>query len=121
VFASILAQRDELREHAVEEEAEPGALAPSRPPHAIQAVVPVAAADEGQSVGPNRRTLVDRAQAVLEQRAPLVGEARQAVGLRGIRCQQLGLKKGHLLGEDGCVPCGADVVRGHEGQPKEVV
>ena len=53
----------------MQEEAEPGALAASLPSDAVHAVVPVAAADERQAVGAGGQALVDRAQAVLEERA----------------------------------------------------
>ena len=66
-----LAQRRELEEDAVEEEAQPRALPAPFPSHAVHAVVPVAAAHEGKAVGARGQPLVDGAQAVLEERGPV--------------------------------------------------
>ena len=69
--AAGLAERRELAQDAVEEEAQPGALAAPFPSHAVHAVVPVPAAHERKAVGAGGQALVDGAQAVLEERARL--------------------------------------------------
>ena len=72
-------------QHAVQEEAEPGALAAPRGPDAVHAVVPVAGAEERKAVRARGQALVDRAQAVLEERAVFGGHARQSVGFVLVR------------------------------------
>src|SRR3990172_2614098 len=64
------AERYEVAQDGVKEEAEPGALAAPRPSDAVHPVVPVTAAHEREAVDARRQPAVERAHAVLEQRAP---------------------------------------------------
>src|SRR6185295_17996490 len=57
------AERHEVNEDAVEEESEPRALATALRADAVHPVVPVAAADERQTVRARRQPFVDRAHA----------------------------------------------------------
>jgi hypothetical protein len=72
-----VADRRELGEHGVEEEAEPRALAAARGADAVEAVVPVAAANERKAVRARRDAALDRAHAVLVDRAGLRRQPRR--------------------------------------------
>ena len=106
----------------MEEEAEPGALAAALPAHAVHAVVPVAAADERQAVRAGGQALVDRAQAVLEERAALGG--RRAAGRRPpARPGASGgaSRNGTRSSRTPVSPVVRDVVRHRVRQPEQVV
>ena len=94
----------------MQEEAEPGALAASCRPDAVHAVVPVAAADERQAVGAGGEALVDRANAMFEERAVLGGHARLAVRLVLVRREQRRLEERHALVQHADVAGRADVL-----------
>ena len=105
----------------MQEEAEPGALAAPCRADAVHAVVPVAGADERQAVRAGGDALVDRPDAVLEERAVLGGHARLAVGLVRVGREQRRLEERHALVEDAGVAGRADVLRDHVRQPEQVV
>ena len=105
----------------MEEEAQPGALAAALPAHAVHPVVPVSAAEERQPVRAGGQALVDRAQAVLEERAALGGDARLDVGLLLVRGERWRFQERHALVEDTRVPGRPRVVRGRVRQPQQVV
>ena len=105
----------------MQEEPEPDALAAALPAHAVHPVVPVAAADQRQPVRAGRQAPVDRAHAVLEERGPLRGHARLAVGLLLVRRERRGLQEGCALVEHARVAGRPRVVRDRVGQPQQVV
>ena len=67
------------------------------------------------------QALVDRAQAVLEERAALGGHARLDVGLLRVRGERRGLQERHDLVEDARVAGRPRVVRRRVRQPQQVV
>src|SRR6185503_21264640 len=74
VFVTSLGPPRELPEDRMQEPAEPHALSMSLRPDAVQAVVPVPRADQGQAVRPDGEAPVERARTMLEQRATLDGD-----------------------------------------------
>src|SRR2546428_12572274 len=79
------AEWHEVGEDVVKEEAEPRAFAASCWADAVHAVVPVAAADEGETVGSGGEALVDRPNTVFEECPVLEGHARLTVRLLHVR------------------------------------
>ena len=63
--AAPAGQFDELRQHLVEEEPEPDALALAVLADQVHAVIPVAAADQRQAVSPEAQAVVQSAKAVV--------------------------------------------------------
>ncbi len=105
----------------MEKEAEPRALATAGRPDAVHAVVPVAGADEGKSVGAGGDAFVDRADAVFEERSSRRRHRRLAVRLQRIRCKTRRIEEGHALVEDSRIAGGADIFRDDKGQPQQIV
>jgi hypothetical protein len=118
---SRAAERREVGEDDVKEEAQPGALAPARRPDAVHAVVPIAAADQRKTVGSGREALVDRANTVLEERPVHLSHTRLAVRLLGVGRQDRRLEEWRALVEHLDVAGRPDVVRHHERQPQQIV
>ena len=111
------AERRELAQDGVEEEAHPGALPAPFPSHAVHAVVPVPAPHEGKAVGARGQSPVDGAQAMLEERALFGRDAGLNVGVLRFRGERRGLQEGHRLFEDARVSRRPDVVRHRVGKP----
>ena len=105
----------------MQEEAEPGAFASSGRSDAVHAVVPIAAADEREAVGAGGEALVDRPDAMLEERPVLGGHARLAVRLLRVRREKRRLQKRHALVQHADVAGRADILRHHVGQPQQIV
>ena len=74
--AARVGERREGAERRVKQPAEPDALALAKFADAVHAVVPVAGADQRQSVRADLEAGIEPARAVLEQRADLVGDRR---------------------------------------------
>ena len=72
-------QLGELREHVKQEERQPDALALAVLADEIHAVVPVAAAHRAAGRAAKAQTVVDRADAMLVERADVIGNLRQVV------------------------------------------
>ena len=72
-------QLGELRQHVVEEEAQPDAFALALLADQVHAVVPVAGAHQRQAVRAEAQAVSDGAHAVLVQAGRLVGAAGQVV------------------------------------------
>src|SRR5438093_652508 len=62
--ATRVAEREEIAEHAIEEEAEPHAFPSPLAPDAVHAVVPIARAHERQAMRAARERTVERAAAM---------------------------------------------------------
>ena len=122
-LAVVLAARElgAVFQHAREEEAEPDALAFAERADTVHAVVPVAAAHQGQTVRARGRSGVDRAQTVLVERGPLRRHARHAVDVVLLGLETPLLEERDLLVEHGAVARDAHVLRGSERQPQHVV
>jgi hypothetical protein len=69
----------ELREHVKQEERQPHALASALLADEVHAVVPVAAAHQRQAVLAKPQSAIDRADAMLVERADVVRNLRQVV------------------------------------------
>ena len=121
VVATALAQRGEVLEDAVEEEADPDALTASLATDAVHAVVPVARAHERQPVRAARHAVVERATAVLVERRGLRGDLGPQVGLVLPGLQRARREERHGLVQHAPVAGGVDVEGGEEGQPEEIV
>jgi hypothetical protein len=80
-IALCVANWREFREHCVQEESEPCAFTTASFSDSVETIIPVAAADERQSMGPDRQTLFDGPNAVLENRSFLLGNVRLQIGL----------------------------------------
>ena len=66
-------------QHVVEEESQPDAFAAAFFADHVHAVIPVAAADQRQTVGAEFQAMLDRADAMLVKRGRLFGPMRQIV------------------------------------------
>src|SRR5207248_5212866 len=78
--AARVAYRREAGEHTVQEKSEPGAFAASGRAHSVHAVIPIACAEEWKAVHASGHALLDRTDAMLEQRAVFMRYVRYAVG-----------------------------------------
>ena len=116
-----LAERDEVAEDGVEEEAQPHALAAPFPSDAVHAVVPVAGAHERQPVRAPRERAVERATAVRVDVGRLPGRRRQEVGLILAGFERPRFNEGGRLVEDAPIAGGANVEGGDVRQPQQVV
>ena len=105
----------------MKEEAKPRAFASPFRPDAVHAVVPIAAADEREAVGSDGEALVDRPNAVFEERPVLGRHARLAVGLVRVWREQRRFQKRHALVQHAHVASRADIFRRHIRQPQQIV
>ncbi len=105
--AAAAGKLGELRQHVVQEEREPDAFALAVLADQVHAVVPVAAAHQRQAVGAETQAVVDRADAMLVERADVVGNLRQVVVRLLVRPQQPARQKRHALVEHAGVAGGA--------------
>src|SRR5208282_675767 len=74
ILAAGIRQRRKRQQRRVEEPPEPGTLALARLADVVHAIVPVARPEQRDSVDANREALVERARAVFEDRAALLGD-----------------------------------------------
>ena len=119
--AAAVGQRGEVGEDTEEEEAEPDAFAAAFVANAVHAVVPVAAAHEGQAVGAGGERAADGADAMLVERGGIAGDAGLVVeGFLAIS-EQAGFEEGDGFGEHAGIAGGGDVAGGGVGQPQEIV
>ena len=81
-------QLGELREHVVKEERQPDAFAFAVLADQVHAVIPVAAAHQRQAVVAEAQAVVDGADAMLVERADVVGNLRQVVVRFLVRTQR---------------------------------
>ena len=119
--AAVGAERREVGEHGVEEEAEPGALAAPLAPDPVHPVVPVAAPHERQAAGAGGEGAVEGQDGVLVERAVLGGGAGPRVGVLLAGLERRPLQERDPLVEHAAVAGGADVVRHGVGEPGQVV
>ena len=105
----------------MKEEAKPRALASSCRSHAVHAVVPIAAADERETVGAGREALVDRPNTVFEEGPVLGGHARETVRLVRVRRKKRCLQERHALVQHADVACRADKFGRHVREPQQIV
>ena len=115
------AERGELAQDTVEEEAQPHALPASFPSHAVHAVVPVSAPHERKPVGAHREPFVDGAEAMFEERSLFGRDVRPAVGVERLRSEDRGFQKRHRRIEHARVARRPNVVRHRIGKPEQVV
>ena len=121
-LAARLGERREGRERRVQEPAEPDALALAAVADPVHAVVPVAGADQRQAVRADGEAAVERARAVLEERARCSSET---VGWKKASCspaRSVGpSRNGTVSSSTATSPVDVDVVRGGVGEPDAVV
>ena len=111
-----------LGEEVGEEEGDPDGFALAGSADGGEAVVPVAAADEGEAMGSEaRESAVDGAAEVFVEGCLLSAlvVVYAAFGYAGGK--GLGVAEGHLFGEDGGVAGDGDVLVGDEEEPEVVV
>ena len=117
-----IADRRKRGEDGVQEEAEPRALAAALRPDAVHPVVPVAAADQRQPVRADGQALVDRANAMFEERA-VFGRTRRAARRRSAGpassggASRNGMRSSSTRGVAGC----RHVLGDDERQPQQIV
>ena len=119
--AARAGQPGKLRQHVVEEERQPDAFAAPRVPHAVHAVVPVAAPHQRQSVLAEFQAALDGDHAVLVERRRQFGAVREVVVSLFLPLDRTGLEEGNHLVEHPGVGDARNVAAGDVGQPEEVV
>src|SRR5262245_3904330 len=80
-IALCVANWRECREYRVQEKSEPSAFTTAGFSDSVETIVPVATADERQSVGPDSQAFFDGTNTVLENRSFLLGDVGLQVGL----------------------------------------
>ena len=105
----------------MQEETQPCTFAAACRSDAVHAIVPIAAADEWETVGPRGEALVDRSNTMFEECSILRGPAGLSVSLVRIRRKQRCLQKRHPLVQHAGIARRADVLRHHVRQPQQVV
>ena len=111
----------ELGCQPAQEPRQPHRFAPPFDADAVHAVVPVAAAHQGQAVHADGQAVVDGARAVFVERGALVARLCDVVGVFGAWRHGLAREEGHHLVEHGRVASGVDVVDSGMAQPEQVV
>src|SRR5919204_4124355 len=91
--ASLVAQRRPLLQHDDEEPSEPDALTTPQMADAIHSVVPVAGADERQSVRAVLQRAIDRANRMVVDGCGFTGDRRLSIHLPLIRFERRRLEK----------------------------
>ena len=119
--ATAFADRDEVGEHRVDEEAEPHAFAAALGADAVHAVVPVAATHQRQAVRTAGQAVINGSSAMLEQRAGVPRQRRLLVRLRLARRERWRREERHLFVQDASVAGGAHVFGDHEWQPQQII
>src|SRR5208282_6790338 len=76
ILAAGIRQRRKRQQRRVEEPPEPGTLALARLADVVHAIVPVARAEQRNSVDADREAMIERPRAVFEDRAALLGDRR---------------------------------------------
>ena len=120
----MVAETEQLREifeHANLKPGEPDALSPAPQSDAVEAVVPIAASDQRQSMRTSGRGASKGASAMFEQRTFRVGSDRNGEALCLLGLERSGFKERNHLVEDCSVAGDADVMRRDEGKPKKIV
>src|SRR6185437_11505440 len=98
-LAASLGDGGEAGEDGMQEPAEPHAFAPAQAPDVIEAVIPVAAADEGQGVAADGEAAVEGAGAMLEDGGVLGGGRGLEIGLGLVGRKERAIEKRHHLVE----------------------
>src|SRR6185437_2635542 len=111
----------ETGEDGMQEPAEPHTFAPAQAPDMIEAVIPIAAADEGQGVTTDAEAAVEGAGAMLEDGGVLGGGRGLEIGLGLIGCKESATEKRNHLVEQGVIAGDLQVVREGIGEPERVV
>src|SRR5436190_6608644 len=97
ILLTCSCQRRESHECCLQEPSEPDAFAPAPLAHAVHAVVPVAGADQRQTVFSDLQALVERSRAVLEEGGGVIRDYRLEIGVLLVRQQRAAFEKGNLL------------------------
>src|SRR5262249_49475458 len=87
----------------------------------VQAVIPVAGSNQGQTVWSGLERVGNRPTAVLEDRANFERRRRHEVGFRLALLQNVALQEWYDLLEDRGVSSHPHVLRGYVGEPEQVV
>ena len=103
------------------EEAEPRALSQPLRADQVHPVIPVTAAHQRQSVAAHRQALVDRANAMLEQRSFLGRDDRLSEGALLSRLERRRAEKRNPLVEHRRVARRRHVLRDHEREPQQII
>ena len=119
--ATLAGKAHELRQHIVEEKGEPDAFASAVLTDEVHAVIPVAAAHQGQAVAAETQPVVDRAQAMFVEGANVVGNVREIVIRLLIRTQRSRTQERHALVEHAGVADRRDIPAGCIREPEEVI
>ena len=114
-------QAGELREHVVEEKAQPDALAAAFVADPVHAVVPIPAAHQRQAVRAEPQPVLDCAHAVVVEGGGGLGAIRQLVVRLLLRLDRAALQEADRLVEHARVGEAPDVTAGGERQPQIVV
>src|SRR5207244_1328234 len=99
-LARGLESREHLRKYRMQEPTDPDALAPAIVSHAVHAVVPVSRAHERQPVRADFEAPIERASAMLEDRAALRGDLRMSIRILLAWLEQRRLDERNPLAED---------------------
>ena len=111
----------EFAEDVTEEESEPHAFALAMLADEIHAVVPVAAADERQSMRAESQAVENRPHAMLVDARPFVGHVRQIVVRVVLGFDRAAFEKGRGFIENRRVAGGQDVPARGQWQPEIIV
>ncbi len=120
-IAARLRERFELTQYFAQEKAEPHALAAALQADHVHAVVPIAAADQRQSVCAEAQSMLDRADRMLIERRGLHRDRRQ-IELRFLAGRhRRTFDEGHELIEHAHIARPFDVAARRERQPQVVI
>ena len=114
-------QLGKVHEHVIKEKAEPDALAPAVFAHQVQAVVPVAGADERQAVVAEFEAVQDGPDAMLVKARRFIRTSGQVVIRVFIRVYRAALEEENRFIQHAGVPAGEDVTAGGQRQPEVIV
>src|SRR5580658_3255307 len=114
-------QRRERHERGVQEPPEPDAFTPPQLANPVHAIVPIARADQGQSVFANSEAQLQRPGTMLEEGSGFVGDDGLKVRIRLSGSQCLALQKRYAFIQYRGVASRLDVMSGRVRKPDPVV
>ena len=121
VIAAGGGDRGEIEEDAAEEEGEPDTFAFTFMADAVHAVIPIAAANEGESVGAGGGGAADSADTVIVEGGGFVADTGLVIDGFFVVGEGASFEEGDAFVEDAGIAGGGDVAAGDIGQPEEVI
>src|SRR5580658_7012534 len=116
-----LSERCKCIERRVEQPAKPDTLTLTKFADAVQTVVPVARANQRQSMNTGAEAGIECTRAVLEQSSDVVGDRRLKEAVVLSRLQTLAFQKWHQLVQHGVISGGADIMGDRVSKPGAII